>query len=86
MTTLPAYAHGASPVALLGDTVGDNLARTAARYPDRLALVSRAPAVCARVRPFWNKYSAGMPRNPSCAAIRGDSSEFSFSTDPIADA
>ncbi|QEC49420.1 AMP-binding protein [Baekduia soli] len=41
-TATPAYAHGASPVPLLGDTVGDNLARTAARHPDRLALVSRA--------------------------------------------
>ncbi|HEY1277317.1 MAG TPA: AMP-binding protein [Thermoleophilaceae bacterium] len=36
----PAYAHGASPVPLLGDTIGDNLDRTAARFPDRPALVA----------------------------------------------
>ena len=38
---VPAYAHGASSVALLGETVGANLARTVARHPDAEALVSR---------------------------------------------
>jgi fatty-acyl-CoA synthase len=33
------YAHGASDVALIGQTIGDNLAATAARFPDREALV-----------------------------------------------
>ncbi|HZA80475.1 MAG TPA: AMP-binding protein [Actinomycetes bacterium] len=36
----PSYVHGASPVALLGETIGQNLDRTAARVPDRDALVS----------------------------------------------
>src|SRR3954447_11901703 len=36
-----AYAHGASDVPLLGETIGANLDRTAARVPDREALVSR---------------------------------------------
>jgi fatty-acyl-CoA synthase len=37
----PSYAHGASAVPLLGDTIGANLERTAARFADRPALVSR---------------------------------------------
>jgi fatty-acyl-CoA synthase len=35
------YAHGASPTPLIGETIGRNLERTAARFPDRDALVSR---------------------------------------------
>jgi fatty-acyl-CoA synthase len=33
------YAHGASPVPLLGQTIGENLAETARRFPDADALV-----------------------------------------------
>ncbi|HXP13909.1 MAG TPA: AMP-binding protein, partial [Actinomycetes bacterium] len=36
----PSYVHGANPVALLGETIGQNLDRTAARVPDNDALVS----------------------------------------------
>src|SRR5712692_1767566 len=36
----PSYAHGASSVALLGETIGSVLQRTAARFGDRLALIS----------------------------------------------
>ncbi len=36
---LPSYSSGTSSVPLLGDTIGDNLARTVARFPDREALV-----------------------------------------------
>jgi fatty-acyl-CoA synthase len=36
-----AYAHGAVSTPLLGETIGANLERTAARVPDRLALISR---------------------------------------------
>ncbi|MGC8476503.1 MAG: AMP-binding protein [Acetobacteraceae bacterium] len=35
----PSYVHGASDVPLLGQTVGANLAATAARFPDRPALI-----------------------------------------------
>jgi fatty-acyl-CoA synthase len=35
------YAHGASSTPLLGETIGANLERTAARVPDRLALIAR---------------------------------------------
>jgi fatty-acyl-CoA synthase len=34
------YAHGTSPTPLLGETIGANLARTAAAHPDREALVA----------------------------------------------
>ena len=36
---VPSYGSGISDVPLLGDTIGDNLDRTAAAYPDREALV-----------------------------------------------
>jgi fatty-acyl-CoA synthase len=36
------YASGASATALLGETIGENLERTVARYPDREALVDVA--------------------------------------------
>jgi len=35
------YIHGASDVPLLGETIGQNLDRTMARFPDRDALISR---------------------------------------------
>ncbi len=37
---LPSYSHGTSLVPLLGDTIGDDLRRTAARVPDAPALVA----------------------------------------------
>ncbi|HEY0395799.1 MAG TPA: AMP-binding protein [Candidatus Elarobacter sp.] len=37
---LPSYSHGASPVPLLGETVGDNLDRIARRFPNNDAVVS----------------------------------------------
>jgi fatty-acyl-CoA synthase len=39
------YAHGASTIPLLGETIGRNLERTAARLPDAEALVSRHQGV-----------------------------------------
>src|SRR6188472_2254716 len=36
----PSYASGTSSTPLLGDTIGDNLDRTIARFPDREALVA----------------------------------------------
>jgi fatty-acyl-CoA synthase len=39
---VPSYASGTSDVPLLGDTIGDGLDRTAARRPDREALVEVA--------------------------------------------
>jgi fatty-acyl-CoA synthase len=37
--TEPSYSHGASPVPLLGETIGANLRRIAASYPDNEAVV-----------------------------------------------
>lgn len=39
MSALPSYASGISDIPMLGDTIGANLDRTVAAYPDRLALV-----------------------------------------------
>ena len=39
------YVHGAATTPLLGETVGDNLRRGAARWPDRPALVVRSQGV-----------------------------------------
>jgi fatty-acyl-CoA synthase len=39
------YVHGSSSVPLLGDTIGENLRRTAERFGDREALVVRAQRV-----------------------------------------
>ncbi len=39
MTSAPSYVHGATSRPLLGETLGQNLDRTAARVPDTLALV-----------------------------------------------
>jgi fatty-acyl-CoA synthase len=41
MNTAQSYVHGASDVPLLGETIGGNLDHTAARFPDRDALISR---------------------------------------------
>jgi fatty-acyl-CoA synthase len=40
LTDAPSYVHGASEVPLLGETIGQNLDRTAARVPDGDAVVS----------------------------------------------
>jgi fatty-acyl-CoA synthase len=37
----PSYSHGTFDVPLLGDTIGDHFERTAARFGDRPALISR---------------------------------------------
>jgi fatty-acyl-CoA synthase len=39
----PSYSHGASAQPLLGETIGDNLRRTAATYPSSEALVDVQP-------------------------------------------
>ena len=46
----PSYASGTSTTPLLGDTIGDNLDRTIARFGEREALVSRPPGPPLHVR------------------------------------
>ena len=41
----PSYVHGASSIPLLGETIGENLARTIAEHGDREALVVRHQGV-----------------------------------------
>ncbi|WP_394826058.1 AMP-binding protein [Pendulispora albinea] len=52
--TRPSYAHGASDIPLLGETIGENLRRTVERVPGRDALVVRAQGYRATYRQLWN--------------------------------
>ena len=52
----PSYVHGASRVPLLGETIGQNLDRTTARFGDRDALVS----VHQGVRQSWAEFHAAV--------------------------
>ena len=52
------YAHGTSTTPLLGETIGQNLARTVALHGDREALVVRAQGYRATYRELWDATSA----------------------------
>jgi fatty-acyl-CoA synthase len=52
---LPSYAHGASTIALLGQTIGDNLRDTVKRFADREALVVCSQKVRLSYRQLWNE-------------------------------
>src|SRR5947209_18640249 len=56
--TAPSYAHGASPVQLLGETIGESLRRTVERHGDREALVSRQQGFRAGYRELWEMTGA----------------------------
>src|SRR5690606_30031574 len=49
------YAHGASPIPLLGETIGENLRRTVERVGDHEALVVRHQGYRATYREFWEQ-------------------------------
>ncbi|MDQ6773030.1 MAG: AMP-binding protein [Candidatus Dormibacteraeota bacterium] len=49
----PAYAHGASDMPLLGETIGENLRRTVERVPEREALAVPHQGYRATYREFW---------------------------------
>jgi fatty-acyl-CoA synthase len=49
----PSYVHGASQIPLLGETIGENLRRTAERHGDQEALISRHQGYRATYREFW---------------------------------
>ena len=55
---MPSYAHGPSPIPLLGETIGENLRRTAERFPDRDALVVRSQRYRATYRQLWDETTA----------------------------
>jgi len=50
---LPSYSHGACPIPLLGETIGENLRRTVERCGDRDALVVRHQNVRLTYRALW---------------------------------
>ncbi|HEY3820502.1 MAG TPA: AMP-binding protein [Polyangiaceae bacterium] len=47
------YVHGTSRLPLLGETIGENLRRTAQRFPDRDALVVRSSGYRATYAQLW---------------------------------
>jgi fatty-acyl-CoA synthase len=51
---LASYAHGTSAVPLLGETIGDSLARTVRQFPEREALVVRSQGYRATYRALWD--------------------------------
>ena len=55
--TNPSYLSGASTRPLLGETIGQNLRRTAERFPDREALVSVHQGYRATWRELWEETS-----------------------------
>jgi fatty-acyl-CoA synthase len=54
---VPSYAHGASAVPLLGETIGDNLRRIVEQHGDREALVVRSQGYRATYRELWDQTS-----------------------------
>ncbi|MBV8613540.1 MAG: AMP-binding protein, partial [Acetobacteraceae bacterium] len=52
------YAHGASDVALLGETIGANFGRAVARWGDRPGLVVRQQGVCWSYRELAERVDA----------------------------
>src|SRR3954447_925964 len=56
-TGSPSYAHGASAVPLLGETIGENLRRIVERFGDRDALVVRSQGYRATYRQLWDQTS-----------------------------
>jgi fatty-acyl-CoA synthase len=52
---VPAYAHGASAVPLLGETIGNHLRGIVERYGDREALVVRSQRYRATYRELWQQ-------------------------------
>src|SRR5262245_2762864 len=51
----PSYVHGASIVPLLGETIGENLRRTVARFPEAEALVVRHQSYRATYAELWDQ-------------------------------
>ena len=52
---MTSYAHGASEIPLLGETIGENLRRAVERFPEREALVVRSQKYRATYRELWEQ-------------------------------
>src|SRR5215218_6088750 len=55
---MPSYAHGTSPIPLLGETIGENLRRTVERHGERDALVVRSQNYRATYQELYDATSA----------------------------
>ena len=66
------YAHGASGTPLLGETIGENLRRTAERFPDREALIVRSQGYRATYRELWDATTRAALALVSRGIKRGD--------------
>ena len=58
MPAMLSYAHGPGTIPLLGETIGENLRRTAERFPDHDALVVRSQRYRATYRQLWDETTA----------------------------
>ena len=72
MTTMPSYVHGAIDVPLLGETLGHNLDRTAARVPDSPALIVRTQDVRWTYRELAARADAFAAGLLALGLVRGD--------------
>src|SRR4051812_35805694 len=66
------YAHGPSSTPLLGETLGENLRRTVARFGDREALVVRAQGYRATYRELWDVTSRAARGLMALGVAKGD--------------
>src|SRR5215211_1529981 len=66
---VPSYAHGASAVPVLGETIGDNLRRIVEQHGDREALVLRAQGYRATYRELWD-HTSQPPRALTANAVQ----------------
>jgi fatty-acyl-CoA synthase len=71
MTAL-SYVHGASATPLLGETLGENLRRTVARFPEREALVVRSQGHRSTYRQLWDATTAAARGLLALGVQRGD--------------
>jgi fatty-acyl-CoA synthase len=70
--TASSYASGPSAVPLLGQTIGENLRRTAVAHGDRDALVVRSQGFRASYRELWDLTTAAARGLVAAGVARGD--------------
>jgi len=71
MTTM-SYVNGASPVPLLGETIGENLRRTVQRVPNAEALVVRHQNYRATYAELWDQTTLAARGLLACGVQKGD--------------
>ncbi|MBV9126006.1 MAG: AMP-binding protein [Planctomycetes bacterium] len=67
-----AYAHGTSPIPLLGQTIGDNLRAVVDQHPDREALVVCSQNYRATYQEFWEATTAAARGLLALGVAKGD--------------